>query len=183
MSKMNDNIRELMSPAKLYTPEEEASGSLKARFKLIITAEINDLGAANAVYEQLLNRRAIVAAESLEELNRRTEEFIKSNILRPSEMITDGVLLSDGTVYELRYTDDFYEGGLPIALQTITALRFDTARPGLVVFIRSETEKGGKIEIDYTVDIGPVTVQKNRISIEAVPVPDNITEKDDEPKQ
>lgn len=288
MTKMNDNIRELMSPAKLYTPEEEASGSLKARFKLIITAEINDLGAANAVYEQLLNRRAIVAAESLEELNRRTEEFIKSNILRPSEMITDGVLLSDGTVYELRYTDDFYEGGLPVALQTITALRFDIARPGLLVFIRSETEhwnefyknriteliserikeilrqledaidisdedfesdeddeddfqdadesggdpfinlrsanaaalvfninakreyvyftspdmknavmtsvttsaltntiteKGGKIEIDYTVDIGPVTVQKNRISIEAVPVPDNITEKDDEPKQ
>ena len=45
------------------------------------------------------------------------------------------------------------------------------------------TEKGGKIEIDYTVDIGPVTVQKNRISIEAVPLPGNITEKDDDAKQ
>ena len=284
---MNDNIRELMAPAKLYTPGGEAEGKLKARFKLIIKAEINDLGAANAVYEQLAARRAIVAAESLEELNRRTEEFIKANVLRPSEMITDGVLLSDGSAYELRYTDDFYDGGLPVALQTITALRFDASRPGIVVFIRSETEhwnafyknqlteliserikqilkmledaggladddddadepddepwdadepigapllnirsasaaalvfnlntkreyvyfaspdakhnvmtsvttseltntiteKGGKIEIDYAVDIGPVTVQKNRISIEAIPIPDNIAEKEDEPKQ
>ena len=49
---MNDNIRELMSPAKLYTPEEEAS-KLKARFKLIIKAEINDLGAASS-YGNLL---------------------------------------------------------------------------------------------------------------------------------
>jgi hypothetical protein len=283
---MNDNIRELMAPAKLYTPEEEADGKVKAHFKLVIKAEINDLGAANSVYEQLATRRAIVAAESLEELNRRTEEFINTHVLRPSEMITDGVLLADGRSYELRYTDDFYDGGLPVALQTITALRFDSTLPGIVVFIRSETEhwnafyknqiteliserikqilrmledaggfsdndddyddpddtrdddetgtapllnlrsanaaalvfnlntereyvyfpspdvkfnvmtsvttsaltntvteKGGKIEIDYTVDIGPVTVQKNRISIEAVPLPGNITEKDDDAKQ
>ena len=136
---MNDNIRELMAPAKLYTPEEEADGKVKAHFKLVIKAEINDLGAANSVYEQLATRRAIVAAESLEELNRRTE-FINTHVLRPSEMITDGVLLADGRSYELRYTDDFYDGGLPVALQTITALRFDSTLPGILVFIRSETE-------------------------------------------